>query len=355
MKKLAENWSDVPQVPNVGESQAKEKIPLIQVYPPSKFRAHDPDAEPVLVGDHHITKGEIFAIAGEPGVGKSRLAMSLAIAGATGQPWLGLKVHCKFKTLIIQNENGRYRLKRDLDEIGEIEGLDEYIRISEPPPEGLNFSSPEFCQSLAKIIEEFKPDIVCVDPWNAVAIDDGQRDYSEAFQRIAAVFPVGVNRPALGIIAHTRKPSTGERRKGGTGMMHVIAGSHILASRPRCIWVIVRGSQDENDDVVVVFNPKNSNGENRERSAWRRRNGLFEPIDDFDWDEFDESSEGRQTITKEDVKAALKGMRMFRKEAVQALMEHAGFKERACYTALKRNGRFGAYLGEEKDKIYWKE
>jgi hypothetical protein len=36
-------------------------------------------------------------------------------------------------TLIIQNENGRYRLKRELAEINE-PALEDYLRICPPPP-----------------------------------------------------------------------------------------------------------------------------------------------------------------------------------------------------------------------------
>ena len=59
-----------------------------------------------LVGDQHITRGSIFIIGGAPGVGKSRAAVALAEAGATSHDWFGLKVHSRFKTLIVQNENG---------------------------------------------------------------------------------------------------------------------------------------------------------------------------------------------------------------------------------------------------------
>jgi hypothetical protein len=34
------------------------------------------------------------------------------MAGATASPWFGFSVHRNFKTLIIQNENGRYRLQK---------------------------------------------------------------------------------------------------------------------------------------------------------------------------------------------------------------------------------------------------
>lgn len=81
--------------------------------------AYEPPQNLVLVGDHHIVRGDVFVIAGPPGVGKSRATLAFAQAGAIKAAWFGLATHCLYKTLIIQNENGRYRLKRELGEINE--------------------------------------------------------------------------------------------------------------------------------------------------------------------------------------------------------------------------------------------
>ena len=70
--------------PELIEAATAPREPRIKVFTPSELRAYNPAQEPVLVGDNHVTRGEVFIIGGEPGVGKSRLAVSLAIAGATG-------------------------------------------------------------------------------------------------------------------------------------------------------------------------------------------------------------------------------------------------------------------------------
>jgi AAA domain len=328
--------------------------PRIRVFAPSELRAYNPDQEPVLVGDNHITRGECFVIGGEPGVGKSRLGVSLAIAGATGSNFLGQKVHEQFRTLILQTENGRYRLKNDFDEIGAT-GLDEWVRISEPPPFGLTFSNPEFQADLVAIIADFKPHVVMLDPWNAAAKDDRQRDYVEAFDTIRAILPKGDDKPALGIVCHTRKPQTGERRNGGTALMHTLSGSYVLTSVPRCIWLVVRGSEDETDNSVVVFNPKNSNGKNSPRSAWVRKNGLFEPLADFDWNQFDKPPDERKVIRPEDIKEVLEGKGTVSKSsAAEALMAITGMGKSACYDAFKVGGKFGNLFTGSREGIAWR-
>jgi hypothetical protein len=336
------------------ESGNEPREPRIRVFTPSELRAYNPAQEPVLVGDSHVTRGEVFVIGGEPGVGKSRLAVSLAIAGATGCDWLGLKVRHQFRTLILQTENGRYRLKNDFDEIAR-DGLDDWLRISEPPPFGLTFNNPEFQEDLAAIITEFKPHVVLLDPWNAAARDDRQKDYAETFDIIRAILPKGDDKPALGIVAHTRKPQTGERRSGGTSLMHALSGSYVLTSVPRCIWIVVRGSEDETDSSVVVFNPKNSNGQNSQRGAWVRKNGLFEPLDDFEWKQFDKPPDERRVIRPEDIKAVLEGKGAISKAtAAEALMAVTGMGKSACYDAFKAAGKFGHLFTLSAQGITWR-
>jgi len=336
------------------DSGTEPREPRIRVFSPSELRDYNPAQEPVLVGDNHVTRGEVFIIGGEPGVGKSRLAVSMAIAGATGNDWLGLKVRHKFRTLILQTENGRFRLKNDFDEIGAT-NLDDWLRISEPPPFGLTFSNPEFQADLVAIITDFKPHVVLLDPWNAATKDDRQKDYAETFDIIRAILPKGDDKPALGIVAHTRKPQTGERRSGGTGLMHALSGSYVLTSVPRCIWIVVRGSEDETDNAVVIFNPKNSNGQNSARSAWVRKNGLFEPLADFDWKQFDKPPEERRTITGEDIEQVLKGQGVVaRAKAVESLKESTGLGKSACFAALKSDGKFGHLFTASSAGLTWR-
>lgn len=116
----------------VDESESKatsERIPRIRFFSPSELRAYKPETDIVLVGNCHIMRGEVFVIGGEPGVGKSKGSTSLAVAGATGASWFGLKIHRPFRTMIVQTENGRYRLQQEYASLA-CEQLDEWIRAS---------------------------------------------------------------------------------------------------------------------------------------------------------------------------------------------------------------------------------
>jgi hypothetical protein len=156
-----------------------------------------------------FTRGSVFVIGGAPGIGKSRATVALAEAGATGLEWFGLKVHSKFKTFIVQNENGRFRLKQEFAELKEAV-LDDFIRITPPPLYGICFDRREFREQLAKAIGIFQPDILIIDPWNAASRDEEARSMLETFDWIGEVVPAGDDGPAVGIVAHTRKPQVGE-------------------------------------------------------------------------------------------------------------------------------------------------
>jgi len=85
---------------------------LIEFRSPLQLRNFTPPPRTVLVGDCHIVRRSVFVIGGAPGVGKSRASVSLAVAGATGNDWFSLKVHHTFRTMLIQTENGEFRLSK---------------------------------------------------------------------------------------------------------------------------------------------------------------------------------------------------------------------------------------------------
>ena len=323
-------------------------VPMIEFLKPSQITSYVPPEGSVLVGDCHIVKGAVFVIGGAPGVGKSRASVALAVAGASQKPWFGFPTHRQFKTLIIQNENGRHRLQKEFSGL-DIPGFDDCVRICPPPPFGLAFDHPEFRAAIAAALADFQPDVVLIDPWNAAARDDKARDYLETFATIRSVIPAGDTSPALGIVAHTRKPRA-EEAASGRGLNNLLSGSYVLVSVPRSVFIIQAASDEQTDDRVVFTCSKNNDGECGEASAWRRRNGLFEAVADFDWKEFREGAAKRVAITEDDVRrlfASEDGPRQIeRAHAAKELQEQTGAGRTAAYLALKPDGRF-AYLFRE--------
>lgn len=336
--------SGLRDVPEVENAALPVKV-MIEFFKPSELSAYVPPEGFKLVGDYHIQRASPFVIGGAPGVGKSRAAVALAVAGATtGGDWFGLRIHRRFKTMIVQAENGRVRLKNEFAGL-DCGTLDEFVRVCSPPPYGFAFDKVAFCDQLRQAIAEFQPDVFLLDPFNRLVRDDKAKDYTLAFEDLLAVLPTGDDAPALGIVAHTRKPRADERANG-RALLNLLAGSYVIGSVPRSVFIMQAASDDPEDKRVVWTCCKNNDGELGKRSAWERGNGLFVPVHNFDWNTFDGDGERRRTVSLDDLDALFEGgkRRIARNTAVAELMDLTKLAKTACYSALKPGGKFGNNL-----------
>lgn len=336
---------EILDVPGV-DTETKNVKPMIEFFTPSQLSAFTPPEGFKLVGDFHIQRAAPFVIGGAPGVGKSRGAVALAVAGAIGADWFGLKVHRQFRTMVLQAENGRVRLKNEFADL-DCATLDEFVRVCSPPPFGFAFDKLAFCDLLRREIENFQPDVFILDPFNRLARDDKAKDYAQAFEELLTVLPNGDDAPALGIVAHTHKPRADERANG-RALLNLLAGSYVIGSVPRTVFIMQAASDDTTDNRIVWTCCKNNDGGLGERSAWERRNGLFVPIQGFDWKTFDGDGEKRRTVDLDDLDTLFDGgkRQLARNAAVEQLMELTKLKHTACYNALALNGKFAQNLSE---------
>jgi len=328
--------------------------PIIEFLSPSQIGGFEPPPGMILAGDCHLVRGAVSVIGGPPGIGKSRAATALAFAGAMQQGWFGLPVHCQFRTMIVQNENGPFRLKKEFANF-ECEELDDWIRVCPPPPLGLCFSNPIFADSIARAIHDFKPGAVIIDPWNAAAPDDKAREYLDTFNDIRTTLPKGKDAPALVIVAHTRKPKADDRASG-RGLLNLLAGSYVLGSVPRSVFIMQAASDAPEDDKIIFSCVKNNDGAMGPRSAWRRHNGLFTHLPHFDWDSLEQHSSNRRSVIDEEDMEKLFDYgqkRLKRAEAVKMLGTQTDAGRAACYEALKLEGRFGKRLSEQHGLLSW--
>ena len=333
---------------------ALDTAPRVEFLSPSEVRAFLPPEGYNLCGDHHVQRGSPFVIGGAPGVGKSRAATALAVAGATGADWFGLPVHQKFRTMILQAENGRMRLKDEYSDL-DLPVYDEFIRVCPPPPFGFSFNDHLFCSQLRAAIDAFEPAVFIIDPWNRATSDDKSKDYLDTFRTLQNIMPTGDKAPALGIVAHTRKPGQGERTNG-RALLNILAGGYALGSVPRSAFVIQHASDDAEEDKVIFNTVKNNDGQLGPRSAWIRCNGLFQPVSDFDWQEFDTPGEKRRAVTENDLEAVFSDgengwLTIPRGEAVNLLIERTNLGKTACYKALEFTGMFKNRLKEKQGGI----
>jgi len=336
----------------------EKKRVLLPVWKPSDFGNFEPAADFVLMGECHLTRGNLTVLGGWPGVGKSRAALALAIAGARGADWLGHPVHSRFRTLIIQCENGPFRLKSELNEAVPEGGLDEWLRITPPPPYGLAFADPAFRAELRQHIAEWKPGLVIIDPWNRVSDGDKQADYRTALDAVHMCLPESAaEKPAILVIHHMRKKGSDSVRKHGRDLLHELAGSYQIGSSARCVFALEPGSSDVTDSAVVLTCCKNNDGREGSPTAWHRRNGLFEPHPEFDLEGFLEGDEGvpkAKELPVEAVTLALRGMCGESRGSAVSRLVSAGVCERTkAYWLIKQ---FPGNIEEDSSgKLWWRE
>lgn len=343
-----------PEANAAPAAPAAETDALFAFHDVRYYETYSIPADAILVGTHHLTRGATTVIGGVAGCGKSRLVMSLAISGMLGQgaEWMGLPVHSHFTTALLQGENGEIRIKEDLEEIRaggwDLQG---WLKITPPPRFGLSFSSPEFCTQLHAWLEAERPGVLAIDPWNNCTLDDKAKDYRAALDAVISCLPKGPDAPALVIVHHLRKPILGDMRRRGRDLLHELSGSHLIGSHSRCVFILEPATPDLEDDRLIFTCVKNNNGRPVPATAWHRKNGLFAPCEDFDWEAWESGAmtAKRRTIELEDLALIFEDgdKTMTRKEAVKALQTHvSGASKSSVYDALRTDGRFGRYLGE---------
>jgi hypothetical protein len=156
-------------------------------------------------------------------------------------------------------------------------------------------------------------------------------------------------------VAHTRKPRS-EERANGRALLNLLAGSYLIGSVPRSVFIMQAASDEPTDNRVVWTCCKNNDGAMGERSVWERGNGLFTRVADFDWDTFDGDGEKRCTVSLEDLETLFNGgkRQLARQLAVEELMELTGLGKSACYAVFKPDGRFGPNLVEQDGLLTFK-
>jgi hypothetical protein len=357
------------EIETVTNLHAPQLEPEIKIWRASELLKYEVPEHLTLIGDNEITMGyeALTLIAGQGGAGKSMASMSLALAGAIGEgTWQGRKVHRQFKTMYIQAEDPNRRLKKAISNMVEaypgvdIEG---HVFFSEAPRGGLSFHRSEFRTAVRKVVDQFKPDLVILDAWQDIAVEDSAKEVVDKLVEIRACFPSGDNCPGLLIVAHTKKPRS-EDVKRGRALTNQISGSVALPNTARCVYVMLPWNEDPEEKRIYWICSKLNTGEMYAPSVWKRRLGmLFEHDPDTDpraWghSEAEEvAAEGRRVLKPEILKEAF-GDRMGMKraelyEAVRKLAECKRMKigNSTIWRAISKEGYLSDYLSEAAGMI----
>lgn len=305
----------------------------------SERRAYKPPKDGLLVGDCEIRKGHegLAILAGPGGSGKSMAAGALALAGAIGSGnWLGRMIHRQFRTLIIQAEVGPGRMAKQIDAFHKHNpdvDLDEWVFYSDPPEEGMSIQDDEFWAAVARQCAEIKPDLVIIDPWSHLGVQDDASEVMDALRKIRSSVGVGENAPGILIVTHTRKPRD-EKAARGRNLANIVSGSVALVNTSRCTYILLPWNEEDLEDQRVYFAcPKLNDGANFAPTVWQRRFGapfLNDPTTDpTTWGQSAKSE--RSGISKRDLEDIFGDeLGMSRDQLVEKLVE-GGISEPTAY------------------------
>jgi hypothetical protein len=330
--------------------------PKLKIWRAKDILKHEVPQHLALVGDNEICMGYdgVVVMAGPGSSGKSLCTAALALAGAIGKgTWMGRKIHRKFKTLIIQAENGITRMKKEVEALCANHpgvNIHDQIFFSEPPEGGLPFHNGEFRTAVRRAVAELQPDLVVIDPWSQVATEDAAKEVVDKLAEIRSCFPAGDQCPGLLIVAHTKKPRAGEVHRGRS-LTSLVSGSVALPNTARCVYVLLPWSEDPEDSRIYWCCPKLNNGEMYAASVWHRKFGtLFDHDEDtnpLDWGKEFENDEA-QAITFTDLKNAF-GEQAFltRAALVRRLVANTECSDKTAYRAIGTGGYLAQYLKKD--------
>jgi hypothetical protein len=337
--------------------------PRLKVRRFTELIEYQPPADVCLIGDNEIRIGQegMHIIAGPGSSGKSLLCATIALAGALGEGlWMGRKIHRKFRTLIIQAENGPGRLKREVMEMArrhQIETPDDYIAFTDPPEGGLAFHDAGFRAELAEQIQRLQPDLVIIDPWSHVMAKDESFEVMEKLAQIRTAIGGGERAPGILIVAHTKKPRSEDMRLG-RGLVHQVSGSVALCNTARAVWVLLPWSDEPADTRVLWTCCKLNDGEMYSASVWHRQFGTFfvhDPnTDPTTWGREEGEDPDYQIDETIMLKLLPPGRRAMKRILVPELVA-LGYGSSTAYRKLNPKGEFRGRLIEHEDgMLEWK-
>lgn len=217
------------------------------------LNANAEDMSDCLLGYRFLCTECPWLIIAASGVGKSVLAMQMAILFATGRDLWKLKPHKARKVVLIQAENNFLDLVEPAQSITRILGLSE----TEKADLRKNFrvisddthSGEGFVRLLSSICDRYKPEIVIVDPLMAyIGGEISKQEVCTKFFR-NGINPV-IHRHNIGLIVlhHTGKPRSKDLKnfEQNTDLEYLGIGSSDITNWARAVSIIMPSQHDKN-------------------------------------------------------------------------------------------------------------
>jgi RecA-family ATPase len=248
----AKNWQDFEaeiQAEAIGEEFDIETMMNFDT-------SNDPNN---LLGNRWLCRGGSCLFVGQSGIGKSSLALQMAVTWALGKPVFGVKPVKPLKSLLIQAENDLGDVSEMLQ--GTLGGLG--IKTAQEATSALQGrlavvaeavqTGEEFANAVRHLVAKHKPDLVWLDPLLSFIGDDiSKQDVCSYFLR-NLLNPIAHETGVVWMMMHhTPKPSTDPKSKSGwnsTDHSYAGTGSSELTNWARAVCVL-QATKDEGRFVL---------------------------------------------------------------------------------------------------------
>lgn len=226
-----------------------------------------------LLDDRALALGELSAIIGPGGIGKSAMAFDLAVSMIMGWDWAGMQTYGQGKRwLFFQTENNARRLKSNFAALTRGKTIDDICYISDrlitiTPLTDLDsdvaLNDLATVQKMKAEVHLHQPEIIVFDPLIDFFAGDNENDAMHMRNTLQAIREIcrSAHYPVCPLIIHHSR--IGEAANKGSVGMDAGAygrGSKALYSAVRSQINISKGDEEEECPVLIVSHAKANNG-----------------------------------------------------------------------------------------------
>ena len=253
------------------------------------------DPADFILSNGYLTAGDLTAICGMGGVGKSRLAMQFALCCRAGRDFLGWPTNGRdLCFLFLQTENSCRRLQADLEKMLSVFTPEErkhlndaiFFHTLEDDDDGfLMLDDLENARRVENAIVHYLPNVVVFDPLRDFGSEDLNSDkfMGDAVQAILRVTKRGNPKRTPLVIHHATTGKAGAQKTTGWDRSSFGRNSKVLQMMARSVVNIGPARPDDNS-VIIIASGKCNNAPEFEPFAARLdfETMLYARDDDFD-------------------------------------------------------------------------
>jgi hypothetical protein len=226
--------------------------------------AYEDNPDDILLSNGYLERGSPCVLCGPPGIGKSRLALQLAVKSILGQEFLDWETNARgLKWAFLQNENGLRRLKADLRAMckslssPQMEALVKNLLIHAIVNDwdgDLDLGDVDARKRVVEVIQDWKPDIVVGDPLTAFGTGDlnADQDMLRTARDFGRIVREGDPRRIPFLLHHARTGKEAKAGVAGADRSSYARNSKALYGWTRAQFNMAPVDKDNNDRLLFA-------------------------------------------------------------------------------------------------------